>query len=442
MLSLVGIGLGLLTLVVLAFKKVPLFIFAPIAAIVVCLFGGLPVWTTMSGTFVAKIGEYVTKNAMLFLTSAIFAAAMGASGAARHLALKLSGLAMKSNNSKFMAMFYIVLTLMVLTYGGISSFVVIFLLVDIARIVFEKLDIPWSYFMCAMWGSGTVTGWALPGAPSVTNLLPTNYLGTTAMAGPVLGIILAVEIFTFCMLYMAWILKDAKKKDLHYLPSGAAIKARGEAAEQDLSIDENMSTIKCLIPSAVVLLLLNVVKLPNGLALLIGTAVCMILFWKNFGGIRKCMDAFVQGCNNGISVLVPVGFMSGFGGVVALTDGFATATGLLDKIQAPEALQVLIIANVAAGLCGSASGGMGIMFGAFADRFAAMKLDPGAIHRLCCVGSCGLDSLPHNASIQSGLRVQALEMTWDNYRHAFWTQTVFPLICGLTAVVFASMGVV
>lgn len=443
MLSLIGILLGLFTLIFLAFKRVNIYIFAPVAAIVVLLFSGLNIWEVMSTTYIQGVGNYVSKNGILFLTSAIFAASMGASGAAHYIALKLAGLALRSKNSKFMAMFYIACILMVLTMGGISLFVVIFLIASIARDVYEKLDIPWAFMMANMWGSGTVTGWALPGAPSVTNLLPTNYLGTDAMAGPVLGVIMAIEIAVLCNLYIWYILKRAEKRGEHFLPTGALITQREKGKEIERELDPSMNLFKCLLPSIVVLVTLNVIKLPNGICLLLGTLCCFILFWKNFDhNIRKCLDSIVQGFNNGFSVLLPVGFMAGFGAVVALTPGFEYAVTLLDKIHAPEALQVLIIANLAAGLCGSASGGMGIMFGAFAERFAHMHLNPGAIHRLCTVGSCGLDSLPHNASIQSGLRVYGLELNWTCYQHAFFTQTVFPLIVGLTAVVLASMGVV
>ena len=71
--------------------------------------------------------------------------------------------------------------------------------------------------------AATATTWALPGMPSIQNLIPTTYLGTTPMAGAGLGIFMGVEISVLCIGYVWLCLRRAKKNGQHFLPEGAAV---------------------------------------------------------------------------------------------------------------------------------------------------------------------------------------------------------------------------
>ena len=91
-------------------------------------------------SFVAFIGNYF----LLFLFGAIFGKVMEDSGAATSIArgiLKVTG-----EKSRIAVIFAMVCITGLLTYGGVSVFVVIFTMIPIARPVFKKLDIPWPIF--------------------------------------------------------------------------------------------------------------------------------------------------------------------------------------------------------------------------------------------------------------------------------------------------------
>ena len=129
MVSLLGIVLSMLLIVVLAFKKVPLYVYAPLCAAIAATFSHLNPYDTLASVFTGGLGSYVSQNFMLFLSSAIFAEFMCKSGASKYIALRLSALAKRSQNSQFAGMMYMALVQIVLTAGGVNDFVVIFLLV-------------------------------------------------------------------------------------------------------------------------------------------------------------------------------------------------------------------------------------------------------------------------------------------------------------------------
>ncbi len=70
-----------------------------------------------------------------------------------------------------------------------------------------------------------------------------------------------------------------------------------------------------------------------------------------------------------------------------------------------------------------------------------MGLNPQVIHRVACIASGGLDTLPHNAAVLVGFEVAGL-----NYKQAyifmFMESVIIPLVCTVLAVVLASIGLV
>lgn len=436
MLSIIGIVVSIAAIMALAFKKVPLYVYAPVCALIAAIASGLNPYYAMVDSFVPGIAEYVSKNFMLFLSSAIFAFFMDESGAARYIALRLSSLAKRSKHSKFAGLMLMALVQIVLSVGGINLFVVIFLMVSLNRTMYEELDIPWNLFLANMWASGTVTVWALPGMPSIQNLIPTEYLGTDAMAGAGLGIFMGIEITVLCILYVWYCLRKAEKNKEHFLPQGEAVK--NAEINVNKEIPKNINMWMALIPSAVVLITMNGFKLAPAVSLLLGSLIAYILFRKN---IKNVAFTLRDGMENGLSVLLPVAFMAGYGTVIASTSGFAVIIEALKNIQGPEVVQVYIATNVAACICGSVSGGLGIVMTTLGDHFLAMDLSPGIIHRIAVAGASGLDTMPHAASIHSLMRVSCIEFNWQSYKHLFMCNLVLTIIVGITGVIAVCLGI-
>src|SRR5437764_14071193 len=112
----------------------------------------------------------------LFLLGAIFGKMMGSSGAAGSIAAVISrGLGPRRS------ILAVVLACGVLTYGGVSLFVVAFAVYPFASALFREADIPKRLIPGAIaLGAFTLTMDALPGWPEIQNLITTHDCGSDA----------------------------------------------------------------------------------------------------------------------------------------------------------------------------------------------------------------------------------------------------------------------
>lgn len=211
MFDILAIGLSLGLLMYLAFRGITLLILAPIMALVAALLtGGLPLLAAYTQIFMGSTGAFVISFFPLFLLGAIFGKLMDDSGAARAIA---RGVIDRLGPKR--AILAVVLCCGVLTYGGVSLFVVAFAIFPVAAALFRDADIPKRLIPGALaLGAFTFTMSALPGTPAIQNAIPMAFFGTTAFAAPGLGIIAGAIMLVFGIV---WLNRRA-----------AAARARGE----------------------------------------------------------------------------------------------------------------------------------------------------------------------------------------------------------------------
>lgn len=434
--SLTGILIGLVFLVYVVFKGYPLLLASPLAAIIVAIFSGLNPMDALKVSYMSGFSNFAVQNFLLFLLSALFGKLLGDCGAAKYISYKLVAVARRfPGREKLVGVMSLVFVMAVLTYGGISLYVVVFTLVAIAKDLFQELDIPWSMYTCGTLGSSTFTMSMLPGNPSLQNLIPIEYLGTTASAAPVLGIICAVSCFALGMIWIVYSINRSERQGEGFLPSGEDIAQA--LPNSSAPAPENMSLIKCLLPSIALLLALNLFHLDAVIALSIAAIFTCVLFFRNFSDIKATL---VSGSGNALSSIGNVCAVTGFGSMVAATSGYALIINGLDHVPGPPILQLFVAVNVAAGITGSASGGLGIALGTLGQRFIDMGIDPAIIHRIAVMSSGGLDSLPHNGSVINNLTITKLGHKYG-YKNYFVITVVIPLICALLACMLATIGI-
>jgi H+/gluconate symporter-like permease len=162
-----------------------------VATALLALFSGLNPFSLLSGVYMEGFTGFIRKYFLIFVFSAVFGSLMAESGATQTIAFYIQKFVRKCppGLQKTAAICSVALVNAVLTYGGMSLFVVVFTLVYIAKDLFEELDIPWYFYSCSSLGSASFTMTMLPGSPQLPNIIPTTYLGTTPMAAPVLGLI-------------------------------------------------------------------------------------------------------------------------------------------------------------------------------------------------------------------------------------------------------------
>lgn len=435
MVSLLGIVIGLALFIWLAYCGYNTIIVAIASAMIVAIFGGMNPFTTLTSAFMPKAVGFMQGYFLIFLFSALFARFMGDSGAAPSIAIKVARIAKKSKNrdvQRWLAVMVLPLIQLILTYGGVNVFVVVFILVAIARSLFKELDIPWWMYSCSCLGSSTVTIGMLPGSPQIQNIIPCEYFGSTTMSAPVLGILCSIITFAIGSGYIWWQCKRTNKNGEGFYPTGNLI---DKEQLVEASVENEKPLWACLLPMIVVVVVLNVLKQSAVIALFCGCVVAWLLYDPRKQNLKTIFSGAMP---QAIMPLITVCCASGFGGVVSAVPGFQSIVSGLD-VFGTSPLAIVLIVNVCSGICGSASSGENIALQNFADRFVATGIPGPQLHRLVAMSSIGLDTLPHSAGIITMLSTTKLTHK-EAYINNFILSLVLPIVMACFAAVLISMG--
>ena len=247
--SLIGIILGLALLIYLAYKGHSIVWVAPLCAILVAVFGGIDLLKAYLEDYIGGTAAYVVSWFPAFFLGAVYGKIMDHTGAARSLANKLVSVI----GSKF-AILAVVLPCMLMTYGGISLFVVVFVVYPMGYAIYREANLPRTLLPGAIaTGAFGITMTCIPGSPQIQNIIPTTYSGTTATAAPVMGIVAAVLIAVPSYIYLEWRARQARAKGLGFVED-----PKYSAPDHDESSLPKWHWLAGLLPLLVVVLMLNV----------------------------------------------------------------------------------------------------------------------------------------------------------------------------------------
>lgn len=424
-LSLLGLILSLAVLIVLALRGWHIILLAPIATVIVCLFSGLDVLKSLYGPYMDGFIAYAKRFYLVFLGASLFAKYMDDSGAAKTIALAILKKVGKDKPFPMLVAIWTITT--VLTYGGVNLWVVSFALIPIALPIFKEMNLPWHLCLAPfMLGLGTATLTMLPGTPAIANIMPTKYLGTTATAAPLIGVVSSIISTALGMYYVKWALKKAQQRDEVF------------SKPENLNIgnveNKNLPSLPiAILPPAVLLVVLNVFKVDIVYSLLGGTLLCIVLFYKF---VNNHLDTLNKGAVNTILPLVNTCADVGYGKVVAATVGFTAAVNALMSIPGHPLISMSVAVNLLAAITGSGSGGLGIALEVLIPKYQALGINPEVIHRIATMSSGGLDTMPHNGAVITILAVFGLTHK-IGYRHMFATCVVIPVITLVPAIIMA-----
>ena len=431
-LSVIGIGLGLATLITLALRGWTIVIIAPIAALIVLAFSRVGLLQGLNDLYMKGFASFAAKFFLLFLLGTIFGKVMEDSGAAKKIAaciLRLTG----KTKELYVAM-AIVAVCGLLGYGGVSVFVILFVIVPIARPLFREIDLSWRLFPgIYFFGVATFVMSMLPGTPQIQNIIPTKYLGTTPMAAPALGLIASALVIAGNCLVLGWMIRRSKSRGEGYEGTDPLAAKASAAQGDDGRVLPNVWL--AFAPSVTLLVILNVVKADVIWALLGGIAAGLVLFHRQLPHKLKTLSA---GATNSAIPVINTCADVGFGTVVGGVVGFKLISSTLLSIPGSPLVSLSMATQLLCGITGSASGGLGIAMELFSKQFLAMGLNPEVIHRIASLATAGLDVMPHNGAVITALAVVGLTHR-EAYKPIFLLAVVTPLITNAIAVAFAAM---
>lgn len=430
--AVIGLFLAVIVLAVGAYRGLGALTSTLLASLVVILTNGMGIWQGFSEFYMnGYVGAYAGYF-LLLCSSSMYANFMNESGSATSIGYQFIDW---FGRGKVLLICYAITV--VLTYGGVSLFVVIYALAPIAYTLFKEADLPRHLIVAATTaGSATITMTSLPGTPALTNVIPTEFLGTTLTAAPIFGIIASIAFIVMTLLYFNYTEKKARTDNEHWVnPEGLDI-----ANEiQDRSMLP--SSVKAFLPIIVLLTIilagsrfgLNSTMLATG-AMLAGTLVVFVLNLDNFKGksIKKIISSGLEG---GIGAIGGFAGVVAFGAVVSKSQAFASIVEWVLSLQMNPYSQGVFATMVVSAITGSSSGGLRIMFSAFTDSFLASGVNLDLLHRLVSISAGALDTLPHSPGIFLTLAVLGLTHK-DAYKHIFVTSVVIP-----TIITLASLGI-
>lgn len=457
MLGVFGIILSLGLLMYLAYRGISVLILAPLLALLAALFsGGTPLLPTYTELFMRNFANYARQYFPIFMLGAIFGKVMDDTGSAKAIAHFIS-----SKLGKEKAILAVVLSCAVLTYGGVSLFVVAFAVYPIAAALFKEAGIPKRLVPGSIaLGAFTFTMTALPGTPQVQNAIPMPFFGTTPWAAPIMGVVAALVMFG---LGSWWLMGRAKR---------AMARGEGYGNHKEEKIEFDTSKLPnffiAILPILVVLVanfILSRYVIPNMngeyltqepyntslkavtgiwslvISLVIAIIVTVVINWKRF----DAKDSMNKGAVGSLLAIVNTASEVGYGNVVATLGAFAIVKTALLGISNNPLISEAISVNILAGITGSASGGMSIALGALGKTYmemaTTMGINPEALHRIASIACGGLDTLPHNGAVITLLGICGLTHK-DSYADIGMVCTVIPIIALIVAIIMATIGIV
>lgn len=410
-----GIILGLVLLMFLAYRGYSILWVAPVCALVVGLTGGLNLLDMYKETYMTGLAGYVKSWFPVFMFGAIFGHLMDYTGAAKSIAHWLT----QTLGAK-RAIMGVVVGCGVLTYGGISLFVVVFAMYPLGLELFREANITRKLLPGAIaLGSFTFTMTAIPGTPQIQNIIPTNYYGTTPTAAPIMGILAAALMFGLGMVWLSYREKKfTAAGDVFTEPKGK------EAVEVDYTNLPN--PFLSFLPLITVIVTMNFLGWDIILALLSGIVLSMLISFNKYKGFTKSIS---NGAVGSITAILNTAAAVGFGTVVKSVPGFAVLTEVLLNVPGTPLISEAIAVNLLAGATGSASGGMSIALEALGEKYMAIAaetgISPAAFHRVASLASGGLDTLPHNGAVLTLLAVTGMTHK-DSYIDIMMTSLILP----------------
>ncbi|MBK5241035.1 GntP family permease [Clostridium sp.] len=459
MIGLIGIIISLALLMYLAYRGISVLILAPILAIFAVLFqgGSSHILANYTEVFMVNFAAYAKAYFPVFLLGAIFGKIMDDSGAAKAIAYTISG---KLGKNK--AILAVVLSCAILTYGGVSLFVVAFAVYPIAAALFREAGIPKRFLPASIaLGAFTFTMTALPGTPQIQNAIPMPFFGTTVYAAPLIGIIGAAVMFGGGMFWLTTRSKKAmaagegygdhkdeqiKEVDKSNLPNFAAaitpiilvlvvnyILGKYIFANMDGSYLKDFGNIS---PSAVI----GIWSLVS--SLVVSIVISVLLFWKNFDNVKETLN---KGALGSLLAIANTASEVGYGNVIKTLSGFAILQAGILAIPGSPLVSLAASTSILAGITGSASGGMSIALGILGETYLqkaqVLGISPQVLHRIAAMACGGLDTLPHNGAVITLLGITGLTHK-QSYLDIGMVTLVIPLLAVIVSIIFATLGVV
>lgn len=408
-LSVLGFFISMILFVFLSMKKWNVALVSIFASFILMCFNGINPLIGFSGAFSDGLSGFVGKWWLMFILGSVFGKIMQDTGLSVLIATLLIS---RVQCNPILAVLIISL---IMSYGGISTFVIAFTIYPIASELFQRADIETTIMPAViLFCPTTLAMTMLPGSPSVQNIIPTAYLGTNIYAAPLLGILASIITFSLGYRYLKRT-ANIKNNMPKYIPS-----------EPHFNIIDFSCFLPCIILWVVALLLIQLNTDSQKAVEL--SLVCGIICAIAISGVKSNMlESLNNGVQSGLKTLIITSLIMGYGNLVKSMDSFVWVTDKLYSLFDNEIVSSIIAVNIIAALTGSSLTSLQILFDTFLDRIRISELPAENIHRIIAIASGGLDSMPYATGVVVANDLAHTEQS-KTYKHIFITCALIPLL--------------
>lgn len=457
-----GLFGALALLIFLALRGGNIVFSALLASLVVIVTNPISLADSLNQYFTfGKLGafSFAGKFFILFVCGAMFGRVMGESKAAASIAFALAD---KLGAQR--TLWIVTLACALLTYSGVVVFVVIFAIYPLGLKLIEQAKIPKRLLVGAIaLGSGTFTLTALPGTPSIQNVIASSALGTDLFAAPMLGIIATIIMFGVGIWYLEKQRKIAQANNEVFIDNQSTRTSPSNKAEE-IDTEDLLHWALALIPLFFVIISIlapRILTAVYGADLTLGDdlfsqvmkfATTQLILWPSislfigcivglalFKPVRtKAIKVLGDGTQDSILPLINTAAVIGFGGVVTQTQGFSDFVQLLLTIDLPPLMSMFVSVSLSSAVVGSSTGGLQIFLQTMAPAYLEMGIPVDILHRIATIASGGVDSLPHCGAVVAMLTITGMTHK-QAYKDIFVLTVIIPVIATMTIIGCAAL---
>ena len=444
--DLIIILVSLLLLMLFAYRGFSLIFIAPVFAVLAAItsdYASMPVYSEL---YMTKAAEYIKSYYPVFLLGAVFAKIMEEGGLAASVAAKIVSLLGRER-----AVLAVLLGCGVLTYGGLSVFVVAFVMYPFGAILFKQADIPKRLLPAVLWmGIFTYSMVSLPGTPQIQNIIPAAVFGTNTWAGIGQGLLASVLFFAIAYVWLTYRSKSLKAKGEGY---GNYLTNEPEESNEALpdwrlsivplvmvvvinlyvsnpfnwewAFHWDQESLAAFAPLNLSLIAPSVGKVQAiwsiNVALLLSSIVAAWIGRKKLRRLGGVMHPINFGAVGSTTAVLNVASGYAFGCVIVALPAFMMVKEALLglSVGGSPLFSTIVTTNIMVAVTGSSSAGLMITVANFGQDWLVwaqqIGMSPEVLHRIVCIASEGFDTVPHAGALVTLMAVCGLNHSESYY---------------------------
>jgi H+/gluconate symporter-like permease len=442
--SLIGIVVGLVVFIFLAFRSFNLQLAALIATVVMLIFAGggengywAAIYDGVFTTWIGGVAGALKAYFLIFCFGSMFGLLMARGGATKRIAFTIAGAIRGIKNpvsKKVMAAFFVPLLYIILSYVGISGFVIVFTVLYMGMELFRECDIPWRLY--CMGGASCASTVILGGAIQVANVAAGEITGTNSLtAGMALSVVGFVLFIITLIIMIRLELQQAEKRGETFMTTGADFVKNSQASGSA----EGLPNIVVSVLPMIAVVVCAVLQINVALALLIGCLLSVVLYWKWLNeGDGTWLKVVGEGMTSAYVPLMSVCCTVAMGTVIKSLPGFRQLLSLMGTL--PDLAQGVGLMAVFSFIMASSTSAVPAFGAVVFEKFSAAGLSAPLAHRLMLMSAAPFGIMFHNAGVVNASTLAKIE--YKKAVSVYVRYSCLPALPGLIlAVVLVSLGI-